>query len=73
MPDVSTEPWLTLWPILTQQAPRLLLIVVITAVQSNGNCEARNIARTGNRVGAAQAVERKRQCAGDIDRHIVAG
>lgn len=29
MPDVSTEPWLTLWPILTQQAPRLLLIVVI--------------------------------------------
>ena len=29
MPDVSTEPWLTLWPILTQQAPRLLLIVLI--------------------------------------------
>jgi small conductance mechanosensitive channel len=32
MPDVTTEPWLTLWPILTQQAPRLLLIVVIAAL-----------------------------------------
>jgi len=32
MPDVSTEPWLTLWPILTQQAPRLLLIVVIAVL-----------------------------------------
>lgn len=32
MPDVTTEPWLTLWPILTQQAPRLLLIVVIAVL-----------------------------------------